>query len=103
MVLLRKDIEFKAWDGTTLRGWLYLQPRKSPRVIMSHGVGDHFLSPLPLSLPWQHSRKQIILKKRTGINSWVMSDTGGYLTSLLAFSRLAMLYCCSMIIATGGQ
>lgn len=38
MALARQDIEFKARDGTTLRGWFYPQRDKSPCVIMTHGV-----------------------------------------------------------------
>jgi hypothetical protein len=49
MGVLREDIEFKACDGTTLRGWLYPQARKSPCIIMSHGVGYHPFFPLLLS------------------------------------------------------
>ncbi|KOS40463.1 hypothetical protein ACN38_g8707 [Penicillium nordicum] len=39
MALARQDIEFKARDGTTLRGWFYPQRDKSPCVIMTHGLG----------------------------------------------------------------
>jgi hypothetical protein len=38
MVLARETIEFKACDGTVLRGWFYPQVEKSPCVIMTHGV-----------------------------------------------------------------
>jgi hypothetical protein len=38
MVLPRETIEFKTCDGTILRGWFYPQDRKSPCVIMTHGV-----------------------------------------------------------------
>jgi fermentation-respiration switch protein FrsA (DUF1100 family) len=37
---MRKDIEFKAEDGTTLRGWHYLPDRHSgrvPTIVMAHG------------------------------------------------------------------
>jgi hypothetical protein len=38
MVLARETIEFKACDGTVLRGWFYPQVEKSACVIMTHGV-----------------------------------------------------------------
>jgi fermentation-respiration switch protein FrsA (DUF1100 family) len=37
---MRRDIEFKAEDGVTLRGWLYLPDRASgpvPTIVMAHG------------------------------------------------------------------
>lgn len=39
MALPRQDIEFKACDGTILRGWLYPRHKISPCIIMTHGVG----------------------------------------------------------------
>lgn len=39
MALPRQDIEFKACDGTILRGWLYPRHETSPCIIMTHGVG----------------------------------------------------------------
>ncbi|EXA51264.1 hypothetical protein FOQG_10825 [Fusarium oxysporum f. sp. raphani 54005] len=47
MGLPRRDIEFRACDGITLRGWLYPQPEPSPCIIMTHGLGGtrHFLLP----------------------------------------------------------
>jgi fermentation-respiration switch protein FrsA (DUF1100 family) len=40
---LRRDIEFNAEDGTTLRGWLFLPDGPStgplPLVVMTHGLG----------------------------------------------------------------
>jgi hypothetical protein len=39
----RQDIEFKACDGTILRGWLYPREEASPCIIMTHGV--RFLCP----------------------------------------------------------
>ena len=37
---MRTDIEFKAEDGVTLRGWHYLpdnRPGKVPTIVMAHG------------------------------------------------------------------
>jgi fermentation-respiration switch protein FrsA (DUF1100 family) len=36
---MRKDVEFKTADGTTLRGWHYLpeRPGKHPTIVMAHG------------------------------------------------------------------
>jgi alpha-beta hydrolase superfamily lysophospholipase len=36
---MRKDIEFKTTDGTTLRGWHYLpdSPGKHATIVMAHG------------------------------------------------------------------
>jgi len=37
----RRDIEFKASDGTILRGWFYIPTNlseKAPCIILSHGV-----------------------------------------------------------------
>ncbi len=37
----RRDIEFKASDGTILRGWFYVPTNlseKAPCIILSHGV-----------------------------------------------------------------
>ena len=45
MALPREDIEFKAVDGTILRGWFYPTKDESPCIIMSHGVS--FASPSP--------------------------------------------------------
>ncbi|KAJ3454834.1 hypothetical protein MRS44_013434 [Fusarium solani] len=44
MTLSRQDIEFKACDGTILRGWLYPRHEISPCIIMTHGVS---LLPFP--------------------------------------------------------
>ncbi|KAH7078417.1 alpha/beta superfamily hydrolase [Paraphoma chrysanthemicola] len=43
----RQNIEFKACDGTILRGWLYPRKEASPCIIMTHGLGGtrHFLLP----------------------------------------------------------
>jgi hypothetical protein len=48
MTLPREDIEFKAVDGTILRGWFYPTNDESPCIIMSHGVS--FASPSPRML-----------------------------------------------------
>ena len=46
---MREDIEFKAEDGVTLRGWLYLPDtfeKPVPTVVMAHGysaVKEHYL------------------------------------------------------------
>ncbi|KAH6695699.1 alpha/beta superfamily hydrolase [Plectosphaerella plurivora] len=47
MTLQRQDIEFKACDGTVLRGWFYPTAELSPCIIMTHGLGGtrHFLLP----------------------------------------------------------
>lgn len=47
MALLRRDVSFKAVDGTVLRGWFYPTKNKAPCIIMSHGLGGvrHFLLP----------------------------------------------------------
>ncbi|KAJ5126430.1 Alpha/Beta hydrolase protein [Penicillium atrosanguineum] len=47
MALPRQDIEFRACDGTTLRGWHYPTRVKSPCIIMTHGLAGirHFLLP----------------------------------------------------------
>ena len=45
MTLTREDIEFKAVDGTILRGWFYPTKDESPCIIMSHGVSFASLSP----------------------------------------------------------
>ncbi|KAE8312092.1 Alpha/Beta hydrolase protein [Aspergillus transmontanensis] len=47
MVLPRRDIEFRACDGTIVRGWHYPTERESPCIIMSHGLAGirHFLLP----------------------------------------------------------
>lgn len=37
---MRKDIEFKAEDGTVLRGWHFIPDRssgRSPTIVMAHG------------------------------------------------------------------
>jgi dipeptidyl aminopeptidase/acylaminoacyl peptidase len=37
---MRKDVEFKAEDGVTLRGWLYLPDEareRVPAIVMAHG------------------------------------------------------------------
>ncbi|KAF7943359.1 hypothetical protein EAE96_011286 [Botrytis aclada] len=39
MVPARQTIQFKACDGTILRGWFYSQVEKSACVIMTHGLG----------------------------------------------------------------
>jgi predicted RNA-binding protein with EMAP domain len=55
MVLPRENIEFKARDGTVLRGWFYPQVEKSACVIMTHGVRTLqclrycFLSPMKIA------------------------------------------------------
>ncbi|KAF5603997.1 alpha beta superfamily hydrolase [Fusarium pseudocircinatum] len=41
MSLPRRDIEFRACDGLTLRGWLYPQADISPCIIMTHGLSDN--------------------------------------------------------------
>lgn len=38
MVLARETVQFKACDGTILRGWFYPQINTSACVIMTHGV-----------------------------------------------------------------
>jgi cephalosporin-C deacetylase-like acetyl esterase len=40
---MRKDIEFKAEDGTLLRGWHYLPDQRTgkvPTVVMAHGFAS---------------------------------------------------------------
>jgi hypothetical protein len=34
----RKDIEFKTFDGLTLRGWLYVGPKAGPAIIINAAV-----------------------------------------------------------------
>ena len=65
---VRKDIEFKAGDGTTLRGWHYLPGSgagKYPTIVMAHGYSavkemyldkfaDHFASLGMASLVFDH-------------------------------------------------
>jgi fumagillin biosynthesis transferase len=34
----RKDVEFKTYDGLTLRGWLYLGPKDGPAMIVNAAV-----------------------------------------------------------------
>ncbi|PIA99291.1 hypothetical protein CB0940_03556 [Cercospora beticola] len=47
MALPRRDVEFQAFDGTTLRGWHYPTSEKRPCIIMSHGLAGirHFRLP----------------------------------------------------------
>ncbi|KAH7026754.1 alpha/beta superfamily hydrolase [Macrophomina phaseolina] len=47
MALPRQDVEFRACDGTILRGWLYAREETSPCIIMTPGLGGtrHFLLP----------------------------------------------------------
>lgn len=34
----RKDVEFKTFDGLTLRGWLFVGPKDGPAVIINGAV-----------------------------------------------------------------
>lgn len=34
----RKDVEFKTFDGLTLRGWLYVGPKGGPAMIVNAAV-----------------------------------------------------------------
>jgi hypothetical protein len=34
----RRDVEFKTFDGLTLRGWLYVGPKNGPAVIVNAAV-----------------------------------------------------------------
>ncbi len=36
----RKDIEFKAFDGLTLRGWFYVGPKGGPAIIINVAVNQ---------------------------------------------------------------
>lgn len=47
MTLLRCDVEFRTCDGTILRGWHHPTERKSPCIIMWHGLAGicHFRLP----------------------------------------------------------
>lgn len=41
----RRDIEFKTYDGLTLRGWFYPAAgklEKSPAIVITHGVSILF-------------------------------------------------------------
>lgn len=34
----RRDVEFKTFDGLTLRGWLFVGPKGGPAVIVNGAV-----------------------------------------------------------------
>jgi fumagillin biosynthesis transferase len=34
----REDVEFRTFDGLTLRGWLYPASERGPALIMNQGV-----------------------------------------------------------------
>ena len=34
----RRDVEFKTFDGVTLRGWLFVGPKNGPAVIVNGAV-----------------------------------------------------------------
>jgi hypothetical protein len=36
----RKDIEFKTFDGLTLRGWFYVGPKGGPAIIINVAVNQ---------------------------------------------------------------
>jgi hypothetical protein len=94
MIPARETIEFKACDGTMLRGWFYPQAEKSPCVIMTHGVrttSDIGILDTPMKLanfcPFD-------------TNSWVVSATIGSRILRIDSSELGTMYY-SMIIETG--
>lgn len=36
-----KDVEFKTFDGLTLRGWLFVGPKGGPAVIVNGAVSEY--------------------------------------------------------------
>jgi hypothetical protein len=38
----RRDIEFKTFDGLTLRGWLYVGPKGGPAIIINVAVNQPY-------------------------------------------------------------
>ncbi|KAE8395652.1 Alpha/Beta hydrolase protein [Aspergillus alliaceus] len=62
MVLPRQDVEFRACDGTVLRGWHYATREKSPCIIMTHGLAGirHFLLP-PFAARFQEAGFGVLL------------------------------------------
>lgn len=37
---IREDVEFKTFDGLTLRGWLYVGPKGGPAIIVNGAVRE---------------------------------------------------------------
>lgn len=63
----RRDIEFKTFDGLTLRGWFYpatSKLEKSPAIVITHGVSAIPYAHLHFSLT--NLQKPVGLRERNG-------------------------------------
>lgn len=62
----RRDIEFKTFDGLTLRGWFYPAAgnlAKSPAIVISHGVRIP-CSYIRKAQNWPNASMIVVLRER---------------------------------------